>query len=532
MIFYCSEDLESDSNWSYFWQLSMRENWEIRSIKKLNQKSRGYVIISARDHFEEDIYKFKSLSILAEDLDARFFTAEERNLKALTIDPTKMDEWEEFASLVEREDVEDLIDRKSKETIKKFSDEGCGTKKNDQVLDEVFEFNLKIKDLDFDLEIDEMLESLNKTKKPFKTIGQLSFVTNNDESTLNLYEYLYRVNGQSFSIVFNEDKKEIFLAAIYLSRMLQSVLKMLDNLNANEDIPILFQHAIAVIEPMALMNEMGGLLYYNEAFSRLNFLPSDCLNFTHDQLIEANDHFYKYKKYKTIYENNTIWMMFFIPDTTTSSFVGDERKSNEELGIISSSIAHELNNPIAGVIAATSVLELEEWDEDSSLSIKEIKESAIRCKQLIEVFLGFSRFSPAQNRELQMGEVENSIEQARQLIRFRMIQNNFKVDLKKLSSFENFSAPMNCSVLAMIIYLILSEVLTAFEHYRLLGDGRNQSGLNIYVTEFSNQIIFQFDFIFDFKSKIISSKLIKHLLEHVNLNLVLGPREIKLVYNN
>ena len=62
--------------------------------------------------------------------------------------------------------------------------------------------------------------------------------------------------------------------------------------------------------------------------------------------------------------------------------------SSEELGIISSSIAHELNNPLGGILAGLSVLLLEDLEMENRLSLEEMKRGTERCRQLINIFLG------------------------------------------------------------------------------------------------------------------------------------------------
>ena len=58
-----------------------------------------------------------------------------------------------------------------------------------------------------------------------------------------------------------------------------------------------------------------------------------------------------------------------------------------ELGIISSSIAHELNNPIAGILAILQTLQIEQLDSTLNEDIKEMSLAIQRCNHIINQLL-------------------------------------------------------------------------------------------------------------------------------------------------
>ncbi len=63
-----------------------------------------------------------------------------------------------------------------------------------------------------------------------------------------------------------------------------------------------------------------------------------------------------------------------------------------ELGTIGSSIAHELNNPLAGIISFTQLIKMD-LPPDHLLypDILEMEKGALRCKEIIQNLLGFTR---------------------------------------------------------------------------------------------------------------------------------------------
>lgn len=69
-----------------------------------------------------------------------------------------------------------------------------------------------------------------------------------------------------------------------------------------------------------------------------------------------------------------------------------ETSKMKELGTIGSSMAHELNNPLGGIISFIQLIEMD-LNEESPIKddILEMKSAALRCKELIDHLLGFSR---------------------------------------------------------------------------------------------------------------------------------------------
>lgn len=69
------------------------------------------------------------------------------------------------------------------------------------------------------------------------------------------------------------------------------------------------------------------------------------------------------------------------------------------LGRLASGIAHDVNNPLSGVLAFTQ-LAMQEADPNSQIfgDLKEIEQAALRCKKIVEDVLQFTRPSPHNER--------------------------------------------------------------------------------------------------------------------------------------
>ena len=287
--------------------------------------------------------------------------------------------------------------------------------------------------------------------------------------------------------------------------------------------------------PMAVISDLGDLLLYNESFAKIGILPKECLRFKDQESVEIFQQFYKVRRIDfPIQLVNVSYLIFYTNDDrlegknlTQKDKVDNRKASVDELGIISSSIAHELNNPLAGILAAISLLNLEEvWSGDELSDLEDMKNGAKRCKELVEIFLGFSKFSP---KAALTASIKQSADQAINLLRFRMIESNLRLELKYTPTLETFSRQINSSIMSMILYLILSELMTSFAHERLI----NQSNLSLMsgeILEFSNQIILKLEQDFEYEDKLAQSKLIQHLLLFEKLEINFLTKEIRLIY--
>ncbi|MBY0412771.1 MAG: hypothetical protein K2Q18_01330 [Bdellovibrionales bacterium] len=289
--------------------------------------------------------------------------------------------------------------------------------------------------------------------------------------------------------------------------------------------------------PMAIISSLGDLLIYNESFAKIGILPKECLRFKDLESTEIFQNFYKIRRIDfPINLINVSYFVFYtaekdqIPKSVGSTSKKGSTKSNvDELGIISSSIAHELNNPLAGILAALSLLSLEDdWNSEALSDLEDMKSGAKRCKELVEIFLGFSKFSPTTLTKI---SIEASLDQAINLLRFRMIESNLRLEMKYLPTLESFSHQINASIMSMILYLICSELMTAFAHHRLVTMSPHGVLAGV-VLELSNQIAIKLEDDFEYEEKIAQSKLIQHLLLFEKLEINFLKQEIRLIYRS
>lgn len=284
--------------------------------------------------------------------------------------------------------------------------------------------------------------------------------------------------------------------------------------------------------PVALMSHSGEVYQHNTLFSKLNLAPMDCLKYKLREKILINDIPYNvFRKEVHHLDEMKILFVFF----TESFFLkgdGNLTPSGQELGIISSSIAHELNNPIAGIQAALSLLMLgDSLNEEARLTLGEMKNGATRCKQLIETFLGFSRANPTNltQSELQLSPTVVCYQQAQNLLRFRTVESGIRFAFE-FSRHSEFRSTVNLSLMTMTYYLIFGELMTLYSHQLLVAD-KNQIEKVIKgeIIESSQEIQIQLHELNI--SSLSFSKLIQNLLTIENFVLQVSDYSLRFIYN-
>lgn len=120
--------------------------------------------------------------------------------------------------------------------------------------------------------------------------------------------------------------------------------------------------------------------------------------------------------------------------------ITEERRLQHELmqqekmaaiGILAGGVAHEINNPLGGILAFTQLLlrdAKEQANDDLAADLKEIESAAVRCKKIVSDLLDFSRFS--KDREVVDLEIGPLLKNVLPFIRSEIKSLNVDLDLK------------------------------------------------------------------------------------------------------
>lgn len=410
--------------------------------------------------------------------------------------------------------------------------------------EELVDFFKKIIELEFKLlkiqNIKELNSHLQELTDQLGTFEQIEILKLEELALSDDHNVLcFRIIDNEYCLIIEQKKNDVIQWA-KIEILINSITKYYNNheiglVKDSGETNILKKVFSHLDYPLAMITEHGDLLVYNEKFANLEISPKGCLKIQDTEFIEMDDEFYRLKRVPVkLSDTNAFYFIFFTEEEKFKEQFKDQanrsensgNKSVDELGIISSSIAHELNNPFAGILAALTLLSLEEWPLDVKNDLIDMQNSARRCKDLVEIFLGFSRYSPTHSHLMNL---ESSFHQAINLLRFRMIESNVRLEFQYTVSLEKFNAQINNSVCAMIFYLIFSEMMTSFAHHKLV-TAKDLPVIKGTVVEFSNQFVIRLDEMFEFEQNIASSKLIHYLLKFEKLKINFSKQEMRIAY--
>jgi len=112
---------------------------------------------------------------------------------------------------------------------------------------------------------------------------------------------------------------------------------------------------------------------------------------------EINDTVYLIS-YFPIYFDDHEAVVYILKDVTETRRLKDQIYHLDKLsslGTLTSGVAHEINNPLTGIIGYTEMLLMHDNDEKTKKYLGKVFDSAIRCKRIVENMLTFSRQTPA-----------------------------------------------------------------------------------------------------------------------------------------
>ncbi len=278
--------------------------------------------------------------------------------------------------------------------------------------------------------------------------------------------------------------------------------------------------------PLALFNSFDDLIIHNKPFRDMNLLSTETLKFSNGQKIENSNFLYTIKREEIALEGAKFSLIIFLKEISFS----DKYINSDELGIITSSIAHELNNPIGGVLSGAEVLLSlsPKENKDERELLEEVKKSAKRCSALIKTFLGFSRKVIEDEEESSLVE---SVHQAGTLLRTRLVENNiiFKFEMNDIKQ-EKIK---NQSVWTMILYIMFSNILNMILRKKLVS-GKTINLVSITFTK-SNQAMYfstSESLSKNIYDELLLSPFFFHLLEQEKLNLDLEDEKIVFTSEN
>lgn len=96
------------------------------------------------------------------------------------------------------------------------------------------------------------------------------------------------------------------------------------------------------------------------------------------------------------------------------------------IGMLAGGVAHEINNPLAGILAFTQILKSELPEGETRTDLGEIEAAAKRCKKIVEDLLAFSR--PHGQSDLQTMSLPETIDQILPLSKLNLRHRNVTLE--------------------------------------------------------------------------------------------------------
>ncbi len=282
------------------------------------------------------------------------------------------------------------------------------------------------------------------------------------------------------------------------------------------------------------------VLHANPSFWRLKLGVSLLKDLKHHQIFESETENLLVLRWNGTIEDTVreVDFLLCLPLGLKTKFVL-QNSTKDELGIITSSLAHELNNPLAGILAAVECLLLADPDNQTKETLSNIYSTAGRAKSLVELFLGFSRpsLSPSRAKDdsdqisfFETGkakdyELPQLFEQAMTLARLRIAQSHFNLSFSA-ERLNQYGAQFNASMMTMVFYLMIHEILTCFAHQKLVrSEKRHRS--NLVLTEDSAGFTISVDDEVNLEKQISENSLMGYLLTELKLEMSFSANGIK-----
>lgn len=182
-------------------------------------------------------------------------------------------------------------------------------------------------------------------------------------------------------------------------------------------------------------NEVIGKKCYNLVYGLYKFAP-ECdisagadVRTPHRQCVTTEDNKVLERYVFPVFDStgNLIYKIEHIRDVTVETLLREQLIQAEKLtslGEILSGVAHELNNPLTGVIGYCELLCETVTDKELKEHVAKINDSALRCKKIIENLLSFAR----QRRiEKQYSNINELIRQAIEMKTYQLKVDNIDV---------------------------------------------------------------------------------------------------------
>jgi signal transduction histidine kinase len=134
-----------------------------------------------------------------------------------------------------------------------------------------------------------------------------------------------------------------------------------------------------------------------------------------------------------------------------------QSKKMAAVGLLAGGVAHEINNPVAGILALTQLLLKEDVDSRLREDLRKIEQLAYRCIDVVQEILDFSRQSRAENRDLH--DINEAVE--RSLTFMALHAKQYRCDIRKELGADLPRVRINLNQIQQVLLNLLTNACQA-----------------------------------------------------------------------
>jgi len=150
----------------------------------------------------------------------------------------------------------------------------------------------------------------------------------------------------------------------------------------------------------------------------------------------------------------TVYIMKDITETRRLKDQVYHLEKLSSLGTLTSGVAHEINNPLTGIIGYTEMLLMKNDDETTKKYLQNVFDSAIRCKRIVENMLTFARQNTA----------EKSIENINDIIDKTLELHEYLLKSTNINIIREYGDVPSISIDSQQIQQVILTLLINAEH--------------------------------------------------------------------
>lgn len=378
-------------------------------------------------------------------------------------------------------------------------------------------------------EPEDLIESLKKESKNLgiQSVGWIE----GDSELVQFEKYLggSDLNFESEQIFVPVLKQEKIFSLILeepqpdTRSLIQVLFRLLNETNISEESQLPYDDY-----PLVVLNETNDVFYSNQAFRGLQVELKWLTELKNGEFFRNDGQSFLAIVLEQLPNLDGLKAILFISIHNNRSEILS-KGNDEELGIICSSIAHELNNPIGGILNAFQLLKLlNDYDTATLDIIEEMTKSIKRAHRLVNLFLGFVKKDITQKDNV---KIPLTLNQAVDLLRGRMIKEGIFINLQITGQDKAQEKSFNESILIIIFYNLFNEALTSFARETLVREtSQVDKTLNIQTELGGESIAIRFLNLQNFNFKDIDSHLLKYLLKSQHLSVQTKGQEVQLLW--